>query len=58
MLKGLSLFLCYLIYEQDATKGYLKLLLVTAASGDHVNGEAFHRFLVLTFLPAHLCSSL
>eukprot|EP00268_Persea_americana_P038767 TRINITY_DN38397_c0_g1_i2.p1 TRINITY_DN38397_c0_g1~~TRINITY_DN38397_c0_g1_i2.p1 ORF type:complete len:2316 (+),score=492.02 TRINITY_DN38397_c0_g1_i2:357-6950(+) len=28
--------------RKDATKGYLKLLLVTAASGDHVNGEAFH----------------
>ncbi|KAI3960359.1 hypothetical protein MKW98_017083 [Papaver atlanticum] len=26
--------------RKDATKGYLKLLLVTAASGDNVNGEA------------------
>lgn len=27
--------------RKDATKGYLKLLFVTAASGDHVNGEAY-----------------
>ncbi|KAK9134953.1 hypothetical protein Syun_014283 [Stephania yunnanensis] len=27
--------------RKDATKGYLKLLVLTAASGDNVNGEAF-----------------
>lgn len=36
--------------KQDAPKGYLKLLLLTAASGGSGNGESIQRYLKFSFL--------
>lgn len=38
-----SYWIVALLFLQDAAKGYLKLLLLTAASGDSANGGAIQR---------------
>lgn len=44
-----------LFCEQDAAKGYLKLLVVTAAAGDETSGSMSQRCLTLVFFVYHTC---
>lgn len=44
------MLLLFVFLLQDAPRGYLKLLLLTAASGDNGHGEAIQRSTSLIFL--------